>query len=59
MAVGPAASTSGRTAEEAAGDIKGKKTEQRVTPSGLHASYLVCQSDEKLAHLVHFLQVSV
>ena len=27
------------------------------TPSGLQASYLVCQSDEKLAQLLHFLKV--
>lgn len=57
VAVGPVASTSGRTPEEASGEKKGKKAEQRVTPSGLQASYLVCQSDEKLAQLVHFLKV--
>lgn len=58
VAVGPVASTSGRKMpEEASGEKKGKKAEQRVTPSGLQASYLVCQSDEKLAQLVHFLKV--
>ena len=57
VAVRPVASTSGRTPEEASGEKKGKKAEQRVTPSGLQASYLVCQSDEKLAQLVHFLKV--
>ncbi|KAK9918182.1 hypothetical protein WJX75_002016 [Coccomyxa subellipsoidea] len=56
VAVRPVASTSGRTPEEASGEKKGKKAEQRVTPSGLQASYLVCQSDEKLAQLVHFLK---
>lgn len=63
VAVGPVASTSGRSAAAAAaaaglGGKHGKKaTEQRVTPSGLQASYLICQSDEKLAQLLHFLQV--
>ena len=58
VAVGPAASMSGRASEEASGEKKGKKAEQRVTPTGLQASYLVCQSDDKLAQLVHFLKVA-
>ena len=53
VAVGPMASTSGREPEQASG----QKRQQQRTPSGLQASYLVCQSDEKLGQLVHFLKV--
>lgn len=56
VAVEPVASTSGRAAE---GTSAGRGLEQRVTPNGLQAFYMICQSDEKLAQLVHFLQVAL
>ncbi|CAL8464167.1 g3702 [Coccomyxa elongata] len=53
VAVEPVASTSGRTID---GLSSGRGLEQRVTPNGLQAFYTICQSDEKLAQLAHFLQ---
>ena len=68
VAVEPVASSSGREhgqVQPAAGSMGSLgKSEKRKpamqdqrTPSGLEASYLVCQSDEKLAQLLHFLKV--
>jgi ATP-dependent RNA helicase DDX55/SPB4 len=54
VAVGPAAGTSGRDAAVPGG---GQNRQQQRTPAGLIASYLLCQSDEKLAQLAHFLEV--
>lgn len=66
VAVEPVASSSGREhgqGQPAPGGL-GSPTERRKgamqdqkTPSGLQASYLVCQSDQKLAQLLHFLKV--
>ena len=62
MAVEPMASSSGRDAgQPAAGSPSAKKRKAAMpdqrTPVGLEASYLVCQSNEKLAQLLHFLKV--
>ncbi len=66
VAVEPVASSSGREtgqgqpAAGTAGSSKERKKpamQDQRTPSGLQASYLVCQSDEKLAQLLHFLKV--
>ena len=68
VAVEPVASSSGQEhgqVQPAAGSMGklGKSEKRRPAmqdqrmPSGLEASYLVCQSDEKLAQLLHFLQV--
>ncbi len=66
VAVEPVASTSGHpdglgqsnlvSAGSNNKKMKPAMQDQR-TPSGLEAFYLVCQSDGKLAHLLHFLGV--
>ncbi len=66
VAVEPVASISGRKpgqGQPTSGNVvrsEGKKAamQDQRTPSGLQASYLVCQSDEKLAQLLHFLKVT-
>ena len=68
VAIEPIASTSGRldghrqptlgSAGNLGSDKKKKPAMQdQRTPSGLEASYLVCQSDGKLAQLLYFLGV--
>ena len=65
VALEPVASSSGRGSGQglptagtagSSGRKKAAMQDQR-TPSGLQASYLVCQSDEKLGQLLHFLKV--
>jgi hypothetical protein len=58
VAVGPVASSSGRAHGPApAGARSGAAPSDQRTPAGLVASYLLCESDQKLAQLLHFLQV--
>lgn len=62
VAIEPVASTSGRLdghGQPTLGSDKKKKPamQDQRTPSGLDASYLVCQSDGKLAQLLYFLWV--
>ena len=67
VAIEPVASTSGRpdghgqptlgSAGNLGSDKKKPAMQDQRTPSGLKASYLVCQSDGKLAQLLHFLGV--
>ena len=62
VAVEPMASSRGRDAgQPTAGSPSAKKKKAAMpdqrTPAGLEASYLICQSDEKLAQLLQFLKV--
>ena len=64
VAVEPMTSSSGRDAgQPAAGSLGAEKKKKKAampdqrTPAGLEASYLICQSDEKLAQLLQFLKV--
>ena len=68
VAIEPVASTSrrpdghGQPTLGSAGNLGSDKKKKAAmqdqrTPSGLEASYLVCQSDGKLAQLLHFLGV--
>ena len=62
VAVEPMASSSGRDAGQPTAGSPGVKKKKAAmpdqrTPAGLEASYLICQSDEKLAQLLQFLKV--
>ena len=68
VAVGPAPSTSGREHGPAPGgggarrgnaSAGAQQQPDQRTPAGLAASYLICESDQKLAQLLHFLQVGL
>ena len=52
VAVGPVPSTSGRGSN----DARSGAADDRRTPAGLTAAYLTCESNAKLAQLLHFLQ---
>ncbi len=62
VAVEPMSSSSGRDAGQPVAGSPGVKRKKAAmpdqrTPAGLEASYLICQSDEKLAQLLQFLKV--